>query len=148
MKMLSRILVLAGAAAVLGSVALPWAKVEGALPVIKGLNVDVLGAHISQPGQTVNGTDTNAWIVVVAVGGLVAVLALLGLARRLLVMLGLITTLGGAGILYYVLNAVDIKTSGSILQPAAKTVLDSNAGAGPIVLIAGGLLILVGALVP
>ncbi|MEW6476422.1 MAG: hypothetical protein AB1679_29520 [Actinomycetota bacterium] len=148
MKMLSRILVLVGAVAVVASVTLPWARVESAVPGISGLDFDLLGAKISDPGMSVSGTDTKAWPVVVAVGVLVAVLALLGLARRLLLLLGLVSTVGGAALLYYVLNVVEIKTEGNVLQPVAKAALDSETGAGPILLLAGGLAILIGALLP
>ncbi|HYH50276.1 MAG TPA: hypothetical protein VEG38_12090 [Acidimicrobiia bacterium] len=148
MKMLSRILVLAGAAAVAGSVTLPWAKVTSAVPGISGLDFDLLGAQISEPGMSVSGTDTKAWPAVVAVGGVIALLALLGLARKLLLLLGVVTTLGGAALLYYVLNVVDIKTEGNALQPVAQAALDSSAGAGPMLLLAGGLAILIGALIP
>lgn len=148
MKMISRILILVGAAAVAGSVTLPWAKVESAVPGIKQLDFDLLGAKLSKPGMNVSGTDTNAWPFVVAVGVLVAVLAVLGLARKLLVLLGVVTTLGGAALLYYVLNVVDIKTEGNALQPVARAALDSSAGAGPMLLLAGGLAILIGALIP
>src|SRR2546429_343015 len=63
MKMISRILVLVGAAAVLGSVGLPWVTVKGALP--SKLDLGLLGAEVSPLGKTVSGTDTKAWPVVV-----------------------------------------------------------------------------------
>ena len=147
MKMLSRVLVLAGAAAVLVSVTLPWVTVKGALP--SRLNLGVLGADVSPLGKTVSGTDTKAWPVVVGVGAVVAALALFGLARKLLLLLGLITTLAGGALLYYVLNVIDIETKGDTLKHAlATTALSSSTGAGPILLLAGGLAILIGSLVP
>jgi hypothetical protein len=147
MKMLSRILVLVGAAAVLGSITLPWVTVKGAL--VGSLHFDLLGADASPLGKTVSGTDTKAWPIVAGIGAVVAVLALLGLARKLIVLLGLLTTLAGGGLLYYVLNVVDIETKGETLKNiAANAALDSSAGAGPILLLAGGLCILIGALVP
>jgi hypothetical protein len=147
MKMLSRVVVLAGAAAVLLSVKVPWVTVKGALP--SRLDLGVLGASVSPLGKTVSGTDTKAWPVVVAVGAVVAVLALLGLARKLLLLLGLVTTLAGGALLYYVLNVVDIETKGDTLKHALATAaLSSSTGAGPILLLAGGLAILVGSLIP
>jgi hypothetical protein len=151
--MLSKIFVLAGAAAVLGSVSVPWVTVKGAsLPSRLTLDLDLLGTDVPL-GKTVSGTDTKVWPIVAAVGGLVAVLALLGLARKLILILGLVTTLAGGALLYYVLNVVDIATKGDsfkdvLANRAATTLLDSSAGAGPVLLIAGGLAILVGALVP
>lgn len=151
MKMLSRILVLAGAAAVLGSVSVPWVTVKGeSLPSRLSLDLDFLGADVPL-GKSVSGTDTKAWPIVAGVAAVVAVLALLGLARKVIVLLGLLTTVGGGVLLYYVLNVIDIETRGDSLKDvlantAATAVLDSSAGAGPILLIAGGLAILIGAL--
>ena len=145
--MLSRILVLAGAAAVIGSIAVPWVTVKGALPTV--LNLGLIGADVSPFSKTVSGTDTQIWPIVAAVGAVVAVLALLGLARRVLVLLGLLITLAGGGLLYYVLNVVDLETKGDTLKNTlATTALDSSAGAGPLLLLAGGIAILIGALIP
>lgn len=145
--MLSRILVLAGAAAMLGSVALPWVTVKGALPGT--LNLDWLGADASPLSKTVSGTETKAWPVVAGLAAVVAALALLGLARKLLVLFGLLTTVAGGALLYYVMNVVDIETKGdTIKNTLATAALDSSAGAGPMLLLAGGLAILVGALLP
>jgi hypothetical protein len=132
---------------VLGSVTLPWVTVKGALP--STLDLGVLGAQVSPLGKTVSGTDTKAWPIVAGVGAVVAVLALLGLARKLLLLLGLVTTLAGGALLYYVLNVVDIETKGDALKHAlATTALSSSTGAGPVLLLAGGLAILVGSLIP
>lgn len=147
MKILSRVVVLAGAAAVLGSVTVPWVTVKGALP--GKLDLGVLGAQVSPLGKTVSGSDTKAWPVIAGVGAVVAVLALLGVARKLLLLLGLVTTLAGGALLYYVLNVVDIETRGDALKHAlATTALSSSTGAGPILLLAGGLAILVGSVIP
>ncbi|HEV8623223.1 MAG TPA: hypothetical protein VG034_02090 [Acidimicrobiia bacterium] len=144
MKMISRILVLAGAAAVLLSVGLPWVTVKGALP--STLDLGLLGAEVSPLGKTVLGTETKAWPIVVAVGAVVAVLGLLGLARKLILLLGLLTTVAGGALLYYVMNVVDIETKGDTLKNTlANVALDSSAGAGPILLLAGGLAIAIGA---
>jgi hypothetical protein len=145
MKMLSRIIVLAGAAAVAASVSLPWVTVKGALP--SQLDLGVLGAEVSPLSKTVSGTETKAWPIVAGLGALVAVLALLGLARKVLVLLGLLTTVAGGALLYYVMNVVDIETKGDPLKNAlANAALDSSVGAGPLLLVAGGLAILIGAL--
>lgn len=145
MKMISRTLVLAGAAAVVAAVALPWVTVEGALP--STLDLGLLGAEVSPLGQTVSGTETKAWPVVAAVGALVALLALAGVARKLIVLLGLLTTVAGGALLYYVMNVVDIETKDDELKNAlANMALDSSAGAGPMLLVAGGLAIVIGAL--
>ena len=143
MKGIGRILVLAGAGAVAASAFLPWVTVEG-LP----LQLDWLGTRISPIGKTVAGTDTDAWPGVVAAGGLVGLLALLNLARRLVVLLGLLITLAGAGLVYYVINVVDIETSGrsALEQAVAGATVSSSAEAGPFLLLAGGVAILLGAL--
>lgn len=144
MKMISRVLILAGAAAVLGSAGLPWVTVKGALP--STLDLGLLGAEVSPLGKTVSGTETKAWPVVTAVGAVVAVLALFGLARKLILLLGLLTTVAGGALLYYVLNVVDIETKGDTLKNAlANMALDSSAGAGPILILVGGLAIAIGA---
>ena len=145
--MLSRILVLVGAAAILGSVTVPWVTVKGALP--RKLHLGLLGANAFPLSKTVSGTDTKAWPIVVGVGAAVAALALFGLARKLVLLLGLLTTLAGGGLLYYVLNVIDIETKGDTAKHTlANVALDSSAGAGPILLLAGGLCVLIGALVP
>jgi hypothetical protein len=147
MKMISRILVLVGAAAIVGSVALPWVTVSGALPT--SLDLGLLGADVSPLSKTVSGTETSAWPVVLAVGAVVAALALFGLARKLLLILGVLTAVAGGGLLYYVLNVVDIETEGDALKNAlANAALDSSAGAGPLLLLAGGLCVVIGAIVP
>jgi hypothetical protein len=147
MKMISRVLVLVGAVAVAASVALPWVTIKGALPA--RLNLGLLGTDVSPLSKTVSGTETKAWPVVAGLGAVVALLALFGLARKLIVLLGLVTTVAGGALLYYVLNVVDIETKGDTLKNALATAaLHSSAGAGPMLLIAGGLAILVGALLP
>jgi hypothetical protein len=146
MKLISRILILAGAAAVLASVGLPWVTVKGALP--STLDLGLLGAEVSPLGKTVSGTETKAWPIVVGIGAVVVVLALLGLARKVILLLGLLTTVAGGALLYYVMNVVDIETKGDTLKNAlANMALDSSAGAGPILILAGGLAIAIGALI-
>jgi hypothetical protein len=147
MKMISRILVLVGAVAVAASVALPWVTVKGALPA--KLNLGLLGTDVAPLSRTVSGTDTKAWPIVAGFGAVVALLALFGLARKLIVLLGLVAAVGGGALLYYVMNVVDIETKGDTLKNALATAaLHSSAGAGPMLLLVGGLVILVGALIP
>jgi uncharacterized membrane protein YeaQ/YmgE (transglycosylase-associated protein family) len=143
--LLARPLILAGAAGVVASAFMPWVTVKGT-----SLNLDLgwIGATVSPGGKTVNGTDTSVWPAVVAVGGVVALLALVRFAKKLLILLGVAITLAGGGLLYYVLNVIDIETSSRsiIEQTVAGLALTSSAGSGPPLLLASGLAVLVGAL--
>ena len=122
---------------------LPWVRVEGA-----PINLDLIGARVSPGGTTVAGTETSAWPIVIAVGAVVAVLALLNMARKLLLLFGLLVIVAGGGLLYYALNVVDIETAGrSVIERAvAGAAVTSSAGAGPFVLLASGVCIVIGAL--
>ncbi|MGH9283310.1 MAG: Trp biosynthesis-associated membrane protein [Acidimicrobiales bacterium] len=143
MRGIGRLLLLGGAAGVIGAAFLPWVTVNGA-----PIDLDLLKVDLSAAGRTVAGTDTAAWPGVVGVGGLVALLALLNLARKLLLLLGLLVTVAGAGLLYYVLNVVEIETSGNAVKEAlAGALVSSTAGAGPFLLLASGVAILVGAVI-
>ena len=143
---MARILLLVGAAGVVLSAFLPWVTVSGALPV--DLNLDWIGADVSPDGKTVSGSETKAWPVVVGVGGLVAVLAVFNVARKLMMLFGLLVVVAGAGLVYYLTNVVDIETSDDAIKNAlANAALDSSAQAGPFLLLAGGACILVGAMV-
>lgn len=142
MKGIGRLLLLAGATGVIGAAFLPWVTVEGA-----PIDLDLLRTDISAAGRTVSGTETPAWPVVVGVGGVIAVLALLNLARKLILLLGLVVTLAGAGLVYYVMNVVDIETSdNSIKETLAGALISSSAEPGPFLLLASGIAILIGAL--
>lgn len=139
--MIARLLVLAGAGAVGASAFLPWVTVEGA-----PLDLDLLNTRIAAAGRTVSGSETPAWPFVVGLGGVIGALALFNLARKLLVVLGLLTTVAGAGLVYYVMNVVDIETSGDTIQSTlAGALVQSTAEPGPFLLLAGGLAVLVGA---
>jgi hypothetical protein len=141
-RAIGRLLLLAGAAGVVAAAFLPWVTVKGA-----PIDLELLRADVSAAGRTVSGTETAAWPGVVGVGGLVAVLAVLNLARKLVVLLGLLVTLAGAGLLYYVLNVVDIEASGNVIQETlAGALVSSTAEAGPFLLLASGIAILVGAI--
>lgn len=142
MKGIARILLLLGAGGVALSSVLPWVRVQGAL------DLSWLDTNIAAPlGKTVSGTDTPAWPYLLGVGGLIAVLTLLNIARKLLMLFGLLVTVAGAGLTYYVMNVVDIEAekrdlvSGTLIE----TLADSSARLGPFVLLGSGLCILVGA---
>jgi hypothetical protein len=143
--MLSRVLILAGAAATVLSAFLTWVTVRG-LGVV--LDLGPIGAELGIADGTVAGTDTSLWPGIVAVGVLAAVLGLLGIARNLLVLIGVVTTLAGAALVYYMANVVDFETndSGELEGELADALIDTTVGPGTPLLLAGGLLILVGAL--
>jgi hypothetical protein len=143
MRTSARILLLIGAAGVIAAAFLPWVKVQG-FPI----NLDLLQTRISAVGRTVSGTETVAGPGVIGVGAVVAALAVLNLARRLLVVLGLLVTLAGAGLVYYVLNVVEIQTAGqnTVQREVVRAAVSSSAQIGPFVLLASGVCILVGAL--
>lgn len=142
MRGIGRLLMLAGAAGVIAAAFLPWVTVKGA-----PIDLDLLRVGISGVGRTVSGTDTAAWPGVVGVGGVVAVLALLNLARKLILLLGLLITVAGAGLIYYVMNVVDIETSGNVIKETlAGALVSSTAEVGPFLLLASGVAILLGAL--
>ena len=140
MKGIGRLLLLGGAAGVIGAAFLPWVTVSGA-----PIDLDLIQVGITGVGKTVSGTDTAAWPGVVGVGALVALLAVFNLARKLLILLGLLVTVAGAGLLYYVLNVVDIETSGNALKELGGSFASSTAEAGPFLLLASGLAIVAGA---
>jgi hypothetical protein len=143
--MLSRVLILAGAAATVLSAFLTWVTVRG-LGVV--LDLGPIGAQLGIADGTVAGTDTSLWPGIVAVGVLAGVLGLLGVARNLLIVLGIATTLAGGALVYYMANVVDIETrnSGELESEVADALIDTTVGLGTPLLLAGGVLILVGAL--
>lgn len=142
---LSRLLVLAGAAGVAVSALLPWVTVEG-IPL--RLDLGLIGAGITPGGRTVSGTQTSVWPVLVAVAAGVAVLAAVKLARRLLVGVGLLVVAAGGGLLYYVQHVVQIEASahGPVSKALLPALLTSSTGAGPPLLLASGIAIVLGAL--
>ena len=146
MAAVSRILLLAGAAGLVVSAVLPWVRVEG-LPV--SIDLDLVGVDLSAGSTTVSGTETSVWPVVLGVGAVVAVLALAGVARKLLLGLGLLVAVAGGALVYYAENVIDIETSGRSIveQVVAGAVLESSTGAGPPVMLASGIAILLGALI-
>lgn len=143
--MISRVLVLAGAAATVLSVLLTWVTVTG-LRVT--LDLDLIGADVGAGNRTVAGTDIALWPGIVAAGALAAVLALLGVGRRAIVVIGLLTTIAGGLLLAYMANVIELETrdGAQVERAAARGLLDSTVGPGTPVLLAGGVLILLGGL--
>jgi hypothetical protein len=143
--MLSRILLLGGAGATLLAAVLPWVTVDG--PSLD-LDLGLVGARASAGDRTVAGLDTSLWPVLVAVAVVVALLALLGVARRVLLVLGLLVTAAGALLLVYMANVIDFETRGDngLKRAAADALLSSTVGPGTPLLLAGGVAIVAGAL--
>jgi len=142
--MFSRALLLAGAVATLLAAVLPWVTVKG---LSVSLDLGLVGADVGAGNRTVAGTDTALWPVLVGVALVVAVLALLGIARRVVLVLGLLVTVAGAGLLIYMANVIDVETRGDDLQRVlADAVLSSSVGPGTPLLLAGGVAIVAGAL--
>ena len=127
------------------SVLLTWVTIDG--PSI-ALDLPLIGAEVSPRSRTIAGTDTALWPVVVAIAAVVAILGLLGVARRLLLALGLLVVGAGNALLYYVSNAVEIESNdrGRIEQLVADALISSATGPGPPLLIAAGIAIVAGAL--
>lgn len=143
--MIPRVLILAGAAATLLSAFLPWVTVEG-VPV--RLDLGLVGAEVSLGSRTVAGTDTVLWPALVAVALVVAALALFGVAWRLVFMIGLIVSVAGGVLLFYVANLIDLETRGSnqLTRAAADALLSSSIGPGTPLMLGGGLAIVAGSL--
>jgi len=140
-----RALILAGAAATLLSAFLPWVTVKG-LPVT--LDLGLVGAEVSLGSRTVAGTDTVLWPGLVAVALVVAALGLFGVAWRLVFMIGLIVSVAGGVLLFYVANVIDLETRGSnqLMRAAADALLSSSIGPGTPLMLGGGVAIVVGSL--
>ena len=143
MTFVSRLLLLAGAGGIALAALLPWVTIGGLT-----LDLGIIGAEVSPGARTVSGTDTSYWPVLLGAGALVAVLALLNVARRLLIVVGAVAIAAGGALLYYVSNAVEIAAEGrSVVEQAlANTLISSSAGAGPPLLMASGAAIVIGAL--
>ena len=142
--MLSRLLVVSGAAATIAAAFLPWVTITG-LGVT--LELGLIGADVSAGDRTVAGTDTALCPVLIGVGIVSAALGVLGVARRLLALVGLLTAVAGGLLVYYMANVLELETrgDGELKRAAGRALLDSSIGAGTPLLLAGGLLILVGA---
>lgn len=142
MKSIARILVFLGAAGVALAAFVPWADVQGPLQ----FELDWLDVNARPGGRTVSGTDTPAWPYLLGVAALVVVLVLLNKLRKLIMLVGGLLVLGGAGLVYYVTNAVDIETRGDeIKNVVGNLAFSTDTLLGPYLLIGSGLLLLVGA---
>lgn len=143
--MIARALGLVGGAATILSAFLTWVAVTG---LTVTLDLDLISADAGAGNRTVAGTDTALWPAIVAVGMLSAVLALLGAARIVLIGLGLLTTIAGGLLLAYMANVLELETrdGAELERAAARSLLDSSVGPGTPVLLAGGVLILLGGL--
>lgn len=141
----ARIFLLVGTGATILAVLLPWVTVSG--PSLE-LDLGLVGAEASAGDRTVAGIDTSLWPVLVGLAVIVAVLALLGVARRVLLALGLLVAAAGALLLVYMANVIEIETRGNnaLREAAADALLTSSIGPGTPVLLAGGLAIIAGAL--
>jgi len=135
MGFISRIVLLAAAAGLLLAAVLPWVTIEGL-----ALDLGPIGVEVPVGGKTVHGTDTSLWPVILGV---------LGVARKLLIALGLVVVAGGGALLYYLSNVIEIESSGSskIEQALAQALITSTVGPGAPLLIAAGIAIVAGALV-
>jgi hypothetical protein len=136
---------LAGAAATILAAFMPWVTLKG---LTVTLDLGLVGAEASAVNRTVSGTDTPLWPVLVGLGVVVAALALLGVARRLVLGLGLLVTVAGALLLVYMANVIDIETrgDGELKRALADALLSSSVGPGTPLLLAGGVAIAAGAL--
>lgn len=143
MRLVSRLLMLAGAAGMVLAALLPWVTINGL-----HLDLGVLGALISPGARTVAGTDTSIWPAIVGVGVIVAVLAIVGVAHKLALALGVVAIGGGAALWYYCANVVDIKSreGGEIERALADALISSTTGPGTPLLVASGVVIVIGAL--
>lgn len=138
----SRILLLAGAAGLALTAVLPWVTINGL-----GLDLGVIGAEVAPGARTVNGTDTSLWPVVLGIGAVVAILALLNVARKVLLVIGLVAIAGGGALLYYLSNVIEIESGegSQIEQLLTQALVSSSVGPGAPLLIAGGIAIVAGA---
>jgi len=140
---------LAGAAATILAAFLPWVTLKG---VVVTLDLGLVGAEVSPGNRTVYGTDTPLWPALVAIGVVVAALALLGIARGLVLALGLLVTVAGGLLVFYMANVIDIETRGggelerALKRALADALLTSSVGPGTPLLLAGGVAIVAGAL--
>lgn len=143
--MLSRLLVVSGSVATIAAALLPWVTITG---LGATLDLGLIGADVSVGERTVAGTDTALWPVLGGAGIVSAALGLLGVARRPLALIGLLTAVAGGLLVYYMANVIELETrdDGALKRAAGRALLDSSIGVGTPLLLAGGLLILMGAL--
>jgi hypothetical protein len=140
---LGRVVGIAGAVLIAVAAVLPWVTVSGRLPLDLGL----LGADVTAGGRTVGGEDTAAFPYLLGLAAGTSVLTVLGRARRLLLLLGVLVTVAGGALVYYLTHVVDIETSDRsvVERTAAELALDSSVELGPYALILAGVLVIAGA---
>ncbi len=143
--MISRVLVLAGAAATILSAFLTWVTVDGPSATLR---LGLLGADAGAADHAVAGTDTVLWPAIIAAGAIAALFAVVGMGRAALVAAGLVTTIAGGLLLVYMLNVVEYETrdESKLERDVARALFDSTVGVGTPLLLAGGILILLGGL--
>jgi len=141
---IARVLLLAGAAAMLLAAVAPWVTVKG--PALT-LDLGLVGAEVSSGERTVAGLDTALWPVLVGLAAVVAALGLFGVARGLLLGIGLLVTAAGAALVVYMANVIYIETraNNELERAAADALLTSSIGPGTPLLLGGGLAIVAGA---
>ena len=141
--MLGRVLLLAGAAATIVACLLTWVTIDG-----PSLVLGLVGAEVSPGDRTVTGLDTPLWPLLAGTAVIVAALALLGRARRVVLVVGLLVTAAGAALLVYMANVIEIETRGDsrLEQAAADALLTSSVGPGTPLLLAAGVAIVAGSL--
>jgi hypothetical protein len=142
-RFVSRIVLLAAAAGMLLAAVLPWVTINGL-----ALDLGPIGVEVPVGGKTVHGTDTSLWPVILVVAAVVATLGLLGVARKVLLAVGLLVIAGGGALLYYLSNVLEIESgdSSKIEQALAQALITSSVGPGAPLLIASGVAVVVGAL--
>jgi len=88
-----RVLLLLGAAGTAICAVLPWVTLKG---LTFAIDLGVIGASVTPVAQTVSGTETPIWPILVAVAVVVIVVGLLGIARRLLAAIGVLVVVAGS----------------------------------------------------
>lgn len=143
MKSLARLLILLGAGGVALAAVVPWADVSGPAQQFK---LDLLNVRADPGGRDVSGLDTPAWPFLIGIAALLVALVMLNKLRKLVMLFGGLIVLAGAGLVYYVTNAVEIETKGDEVKSlVGQVAFSSDTRLGPYLLIASGLLIVVGA---
>jgi LPXTG-motif cell wall-anchored protein len=138
------VLLLGGAVATIVATLLAWVTVSG--PSLT-LELGLVGAEARTGDRAVTGMDTALWPVLVGLAVVVAALALLGRARRVLLVIGLLLSVAGGLLLFYMANVIDIETRGNdaLTRAAADALLTSSVGPGTPLLLGSGLAIVAGA---
>lgn len=129
----------------------PWADVNG--PIDLGF----LGVTTPAAGQDVSGLDTPAWPVLLGLAGVVVAATLWIKLMKLVLVVGVLLVLGGAGLVYYIQNAVEIESrkesaqqTGTELEKDVRATVgdlavDVTTKPGPYLVLGSGLLVVLGA---